>query len=459
MYVSNKYLLTLITIVLLAIFPVAGGTNILQTQPLAEAISIILLVLLFLSLKRYDFILKSTWLFVLFILLTPLFYLIPLPFEVWNHLPGHEIYSQIAQWINTDASPSVTKFSLSLIPYQTEFAFFSLLPPIAIFLTVASLPEQQKRWIIFALLGIATLEACLATIQFSTNNPFFYFGVHSPKAGIALGTYPNPDHFVLLMEITIPLIFALAAYEYRYKKERHDDGLHSLVLFIIYGTLLLLFLGGAFFSGSRAGIPLALLSSFLAYKVFSPKKGFRQFLPLAFLLALAFVVLLIFFNLAPVLNKFITSNPFVDGRWVIFSHTWEGIVTFFPVGSGPGTFPDIYRIFQPIQQTGFINHAHNDYLELLFETGLLGAIAIIGFIYLFIKAWNNMKKIKVREIHFLRIATGISIFVLLLHSTVEFNLHDASNILYFAVLTGIFFTPSKGSFSRSKHYYCDIPKR
>ncbi len=448
MHFSINYLLATLTIVLLATFPFMGGTEILKTTPVVEALSIVLLVIFFLFQKRFDFISKPVWFFVLFALLTPLLYLIPVSVEVWDKLPGHEIYTQMAQWVSTQQSADHINRTLSLIPYRTEHAFFFMLPPLAIFLTVAALPEQQKLFIIYFVLAIATAEACLAMIQFSTGSDFFYFGIPRLKQGIALGTYPNPDHFVLLMEIAIPLTLALVAHELQHGQKRNDDGSRSMILYITYAILIVLFISAAFFSGSRAGIPLALLSAYLSYRVFMKVRGSQHQVLSIFIIITIATILLFFFNLTPVINRFLTENPFVDGRWAIFSNTWEGIKTFFPLGSGPGTFPDIYRIFQPIEQTGFINHTHNDYLELLFETGLLGFIFINVFFYLFIKRWKKVKKIRIRQIHFLRIATGISIFVMLLHSILEFNMHDATNILFFAVLAGIFFNHSKNKTTR-----------
>ncbi len=438
MYFVKHYLLTTLTIILLVSFPFMGGTEILTTAPVVQALSIVLLVTFFLLQQRYDFISKATWLMILFIVITPLLYLVPIPAELWDTLPGRQIYSQVHDWLLIEQPHTPIHKALSLIPYRTEHAFFAVLPPVAIFLTVAALPAHQKQFIIYCILGLAAAEASLAVIQFSSNNPFFYFGIPILKQGIALGTYPNPDHFVLLMEISIPLVISLFSHELQHGKKRKDDGSLSMMLYVIYTLLLVLFISAAFFSGSRAGIPLALLSAFLAYSVFLRNSASKHSLFYVAFILIVIIGLLSFLNLTPVINRFLVNNPFVDGRWVIFSNTLEGIRAFFPVGSGPGTFPDIYRIFQPADQTGFINHAHNDYLELLFETGLPGVVFITIFLYISITTWRRIKRIRVRKIHYLRIGSGISILVMLLHSILEFNMHDVTNILIFAVLAAVF---------------------
>lgn len=71
-------------------------------------------------------------------------------------------------------------------------------------------------------------------------------------------------------------------------------------------------------------------------------------------------------------------------------HGWNS--RLFPLGSGPGTYPDVFHAFHPPELgDSFVNHVHNDYLEWLFE----------GF--------------------------------------VDYNLHIPANMLYFAFLAGIFF--------------------
>lgn len=448
MHISAKYLLTALTIVLMVAFPLMGGTKILHTIPVVEALAIVLLVLLFVFQPRFNFLSKPSWGFIFLIAITPLLYLIPISASIWDQLPGHEVYTQIAQWVSTNQGGDHVNRAFSLIPYRTEHALFALLPPLAIFITVSALPAPQKRFIVYALLAIAVAEASLATIQYSSNKEFFYFGIPIIKKGIALGTYPNPDHFVLLMEISIPLTFALLTHEIKNGKKHGSDGSRSLMLKIIYGLMIVLFIAGAVFSGSRAGIPLALLSGFLSYMIFMHKKNSQHFLLSAVVILVISVALLSFLNLTPVINRFISNNPFLDGRWAIFSNTWEGIKTFFPLGAGPGTFPEIYRIFQPIAQTGFVNHAHNDYLELIFETGLLGVFFIAYFMYRIIITWKRIKTVKVREFHYIKIATGIGILVMLLHSTLEFNMHDSTNVLFFAVLVSIFLTTNQKKSNR-----------
>ena len=48
----------------------------------------------------------------------------------------------------------------------------------------------------------------------------------------------------------------------------------------------------------------------------------------------------------------------------------------FPVGAGLGSYSIAFQRFQNAQLPGYVEHAHNDYLQLLFELGGSGLIVL-----------------------------------------------------------------------------------
>jgi O-antigen ligase len=144
-------------------------------------------------------------------------------------------------------------------------------------------------------------------------------------------------------------------------------------------------------------------------------------------------------GLIPVLNRFMQANPADDLRWYLFDTSLRGIQQFFPFGSGPGTFADIYRALQPLGQTGgFVNNAHNDYLELLFDTGLVGGVIIVGMLLLYLYGWWQLRQQAWEQTRFLKAGAGIGMLLVLLHAYVDFNFHIPANALFFAFLAGLF---------------------
>lgn len=366
-------------------------------------------------------------------------YLLPIPQAQWEMLPGRAFYLDVAHWLQQQhIAPN---FSLSLIPDESLIAFLSLIPPLALFLAAGSLSAERAKQLVIVFLGIAALEATIGLIQYTSNNPTFFFGI-PPNGQSAQGTYLNRDHFAALMEMALPISIGLTLYTLgNHQRHRDETGVSWLTLHqtLIYGSLMLLILLGGIFSRSRAGVFLSIVAVLLSSLTFARHIGGKQSAGITAVFGTIAGGVAVSIGLIPILNRFVAQDPLEDGRWEIFKHTVEGIKTFFPLGSGPGTFPDVYRGLQPIEQMMFINNAHNDYLELLFEMGLAGAFIITAFVLLYLYGWVKLWGKQWTQLHLTQNAAGIGIFIILLHSFADFNLHTPANMVAFAFLCGLFF--------------------
>jgi len=127
---------------------------------------------------------------------------------------------------------------------------------------------------------------------------------------------------------------------------------------------------------------------------------------------------------------------------VMFANTIRGAIDYGPFGSGIGSFLEIYRQYQdPLAITRtYINHAHNDYLEVLLETGIAGAALILSFL-----GWWFWRVTKIwRERNgcpFGRAAT-IASGVVLLHSLVDYPLRTAAISGIFAICIALMARPT-----------------
>ncbi|CAK8720822.1 hypothetical protein GCAAIG_10375 [Candidatus Electronema halotolerans] len=130
---------------------------------------------------------------------------------------------------------------------------------------------------------------------------------------------------------------------------------------------------------------------------------------------------------------------------------WQGTLTMIAerplLGWGLGCFPFAFPAFQPDSLARwFINHAHNDYLELAAETGLLGlTAALLAVSVLFIACLRKLHTAERR--HFQPVGAGAlaGCFALLIHSTTDFNFHIPANAILFAVLAGIALVAAAGA--------------
>jgi O-antigen ligase len=144
------------------------------------------------------------------------------------------------------------------------------------------------------------------------------------------------------------------------------------------------------------------------------------------------------------LDRFSTEDALADARWRIYTTSMAGLREFFPVGSGLGTFPEVYWRFQPDSIAQFVNHAHNDYIEFVFEGGLPALAVIAMFLVLYALRWPSLLRgASWGTLSFMQVGAGIGLFLMALHSLTDFNLHIPANAIYFALLAAIFFHRSQ----------------
>lgn len=383
--------------------------------------------------------------------LLPLLQLVPLPESAWSALPGREAYAATLAALSGDNA--VGSRSFSLVPYATEAAWLTLLPPLAVFLLAVGLPDRQLKLAVFVFLGMATFQAVLGLAQYGTGSVAVL--LHGPGLATqnARGTYASYDHLAGLLEMALPIALGMLAYHWHGVRQQarryHGKGLRArLARFLtqeaginrtfLFAAMSLAILLGLVFTRSRSGIALAMLGILLAALLFARRVGGR-ISGVTTVLGVLGIALAVEIGLVPVLQRF-GMDATEDARWSIFAGSLGAIREFLPLGSGVGTYPEVFRGFQPAEVSGhFINHAHNDYLEWLAETGLVGGALALVFLGFYIYGWRRVwKKQEWTALRFMQLGAGISLLLLMLHSLVDFNLHIPANAIYFAFLAAVF---------------------
>ena len=119
-----------------------------------------------------------------------------------------------------------------------------------------------------------------------------------------------------------------------------------------------------------------------------------------------------------------------DLRARFFANTWAAIVDHWPLGSGLGSFRDVYPRYELRTgvETVYANHAHNDFLELTLELGLPGVVVIVGL--LGIMAANLFRTPRT-------LACGLGALAVLAHSFVDYPLRTYAIGLLFAYFCAV----------------------
>jgi O-antigen ligase len=152
------------------------------------------------------------------------------------------------------------------------------------------------------------------------------------------------------------------------------------------------------------------------------------------------VVAVLLFGLRPILDRFappVAGAPEV--RLEAWPHVLDAARSFLPLGAGLGSFDRVFRAAEPLTLVTplYFNHAHNDYLELLLETGVVGAAILALFLlWLAPAAWAAWR----RGTDLAR-AASVSIGLLLAQSAVDYPLRTETVAVLFAFCCGLLARP------------------
>jgi len=295
------------------------------------------------------------------------------------------------------------------------------------------------------LLVLGGLEALYGLVQALVPNTGV-LGYTKTGLGDARGTFINRNHFAGMMEMIWPVglgyLLSLSPWEerIRFKHLINSDYFNRQLLIAI--ALVVMFLA-VIFSRSRAGI-MGMFLGFLAFmgvmalsgaglrKGFWIGTGIGAFLLLIYGSHIGF---------GTVIQRFLEINPEV-GRMNKWRDAWL-IVQQHPFGVGPGNYQVVEPLFQIHAKVEALSvHTHNDYLQLLVETGWPGFLLLTsGFLYVLVRGLagiRRMYKTAGYSTRFFVAAGGWSGLVSLAwHSLFDFNLQIPANIFYFAMLIGI----------------------
>jgi len=86
----------------------------------------------------------------------------------------------------------------------------------------------------------------------------------------------------------------------------------------------------------------------------------------------------------------------------------------------------------------FINAAHNDYVQVLTETGALGFVAVLGFLaVVYVRGFRKLRGPGLDLAQAATLAALLGVTGILVHSVVDFNLQIPANTATFYVVAAI----------------------
>ncbi len=303
---------------------------------------------------------------------------------------------------------------------------------------------ESLRVLVLGLLALGLFEALYGLVQYTSGWQQIFSYKKVFYIAQATGTYVNPNHFAGLLEMILPLSFALAlerlermnAAAQRAHHLSRSEGIAAPVFFLF--SILLLF-AAILFSRSRAGLLCASVALAALAAVWMRVGWQRTRVALATGGVLAGAVLFgLWVGLGPVVSRFEELGRDYRGRLDVWKDTLA-LVRMHPVlGWGPGTFPDAFTRVQSVFLNQTVDHAHNDYLEFAAEWGIVGAALLFGLIlWLLARAISSCLRMPQPGKRLVCLGSCGGVVALLLHSTADFNLQIPANGLVFAALLGV----------------------
>jgi len=240
-------------------------------------------------------------------------------------------------------------------------------------------------------------------------------------------TYVNHNHFAGYLELVIPVTIGVLI---RYMSKRS-------LRFIL--TLGILIMGTAFvFSQSRGAWICLTFSLFVMNILLIRKKILNKKSIIVFALIFSAIFTYIYFNEGFVSERLETmvdltgEEASMSTRIAIWRGTLDMISSRPFIGTGIGTFLWGFPRFKP-ESINYIRprFAHNDYLHMASEMGVLAPVIMLWFLWLIIG--KGLKK----KSHPVIIGCSIGMLSLTLHGFVDFNFHIPANMALFVIYAAI----------------------
>ncbi len=288
--------------------------------------------------------------------------------------------------------------------------------------------QARKMGVVLGLFGAAI--AAFSLLQDIAPNGRLYWIRQPSMGGWIYGPYVNHNHYAGLMELLAPIPLVLSLTKLLGDKERIAAGIAAAVM-----------VGTIFLSGSRGGM-LAIFVELCIFAVvlLRQRKNARAVVSVA-AFAVVLVSMLIWLGghqLSSRISSISTEahTELSGGMRLSIDRDAFRMFRSKPIlGWGLRTFPVVYPQFRSFYTNFFVNEAHNDYLQLLCEMGLLGFATMIWFLVVFyrtalLKIKNWMSEVSGAA----TLACMLGASGILVHSLFDFNLQIPANAALFYVL-------------------------
>ena len=369
--------------------------------------------------------------------------IVPLPEQLLTVISPSTVRTY-KEFMNSTESRWLT---ISLYPNATREELVKLLSYSALFFVIINhyRTVEQIKGIVRLVAYMGCFMVIFAVIQKMTWNGSLYWFYPLRNGLNPTGPYINRNHFAGYMEMAIPLALGLLVYKSAKiqtlshlplaKRIAHLLDRKELPPLTFLSLGILIMSAGVFFSMSRGGITGFMVSVLFFTAMIRTRRILRKKAWPLTLLGITLFFAVIMATRSQIEGRFEEANIHRIDVW----KDTVPIVRDFPVfGTGLGTFNNIYPRYQTKYPQLLFDHAHNDYIEILTDTGFVGFIIVAGIVITFfstvIRRWRIRHNTFAQCIGIGGISSCVAIAV---HSFTDFNLHIPANALLLTVIAAI----------------------
>lgn len=144
------------------------------------------------------------------------------------------------------------------------------------------------------------------------------------------------------------------------------------------------------------------------------------------------------YGLDRVIQRIEQTDLSVDSRTVFLRHAPAAVDAYRTTGSGLGTFAVAFSPFRTAELEPYFDHAHNDYIEFMVETGTVGLSLLAAFVLMHVvhAVWTLMSRRR-RMIAAVSFSALMGMSAIAIHSVADFNLQIPANAATLLVLMAL----------------------
>ena len=355
--------------------------------------------------------------------------------------------------------------SLSLAKKETLAEFFRFSAAVVFYiLTVQLLAGGARlRRTVMTVMAFASVLAAMSILQYLLYNQRIFWFRELTQGGAPFGPFVNRNHYAGFMEMVFPVALSvfLASRPLLLQgtlRERMVEFFNQrrTNVHILSGLACIIIAVSIFLSLSRGGI-ISLCISLVLFGLMLLRPGTNKRRGIILVGVCLLIILSVgWFGWQPILDRFDNIRDprgnITDARKVIWADSIRMARDFPLIGSGFGSYPALYPRYRTLEGTEIVEHAHNDYLELLAEGGGIAFVLMAWFLWsVAARSYQAFRKRRDVNAIYLFIGSVSGMAAILIHSMTDFNLHIGSNGLYFFFLAGLAVSASHTRFIEGKN--------